>query len=780
MFIRALLKAMLATTALTYAFSDAFAQTANMSTPTTSHDRKTNPVAPKQGPTSEKITVLGRSPIAAAMVNKIPLKSQYAASHISKAEIDKASPVSTIDSLLNTEPSIHATEAGPLGVQNNITFRAFNSAELSQTIDGISLNDPLNGGATNQAEEYNDVLLIPLDVNSIDLYRGINNPANNSYNSLAGTINYDTVMPSTTRSASITGTAGSFGTLGYTATANTGKSYGAADVVSFSQNSSEGWLKYNKDRNQNIYNAITVDTGSSGKIYDVFLYNHNTGEEAYDEPSALIGKYGYDYQSPPSEYNQPLNDTHFLNIVGTTQKLGDLLTVDVKGFFGTDDFTRNAFSNPADQKTGYYVYNSDIEGNSTTFYGEYEQQIGLQPSLTLRLPYNTIKIGGNYTLAHLHSREYFGDTDPVVQVPGVNDVWDEHDTRTEYSLYIQDEIDLLNDKLKITPGVKYLFENSKVNEDAGSYDYPSGGTPSDTAHFTAPTLGVSYEFLPNTVLYGAIGENIEFPTINGLYDNIDGKNAAGEYTNDVEPVHIQPEHVTDYEVGLRYANRPYGFSAALGFYLERFTNTFITQVDPTTQLETTTNGGSSDYKGIEFQLAEDFGEKHLYGQDVGDYTLYLNYAFNDAYYTSSFELASAGNNNSSVTSVSKGQPVALVPQNTLSLGGAWNYHGWQATADANYVTSQYINQLNAGTTSDLREPAYFTLNLGISKTIHLDTDYVKSMKIAFFADNVLNRHYDAFAYAENYTKYSPLNGQAYAAIDEAAPRAFYGSVTLNF
>lgn len=747
--------------------------------PSIQSQKKEDASVPFKRPQEESITVVARNPLAEAMVNKIPLKSQYAASHISKSEIDKASPASTVDSLLNTEPSIHATEAGPLGVQNNITFRAFNSAELSQTLDGISLNDPLNGGATNQSQEYNDVLLIPQDVNSIDLFRGINNPANNSYNSLAGTINYSPVMPSATPSASISGTAGSFDTLGYSAIANSGEYYGVADVASFSQTSSAGWLNYNNDRNQNVYNAVTIDTGSTGNVYDIFLYNHNAGEEAYDVPSTLIQKNGYDYQFPPSEYNQPLSDTHYLNIIGITQSLGSHVTADLKGFFGSDDFSRNAYSNPADQKTGYYVYDSDIKGTSTTFYGQYERQVGLQPSVILRLPFNTVKIGANYTLAHLHSREYYGETDPVIQLPGVNEVWDEHDIRTEYSIYIQDEIDLLNDKLKITPGVKYLYENSKVREDM-SYDYPSGGTVTSSAHFTSPTLGVSYEFLPSTVLYGAIGENIEFPTINGLYDNIDGKNAAGSYTNNIEPLHVQPEHVTDYEVGIRYANRPHGFTAALGFYLERFTNTFITQVDPITQLATTTNGGSSDYKGIELQLAEDFGEKFFQGHDIGDYNLYLNYSYNDAYYTSSFALATVGNNNSSVTSVSKGQPVALVPQDTVSFGGSWNYRGWQATADANYVTSQYINQLNAGTTSDLLEPAYFVLNLGLSKTLHFKSQFVKSMKVAFFADNVLNRHYDAFAYAENYTKYSPLSGKGYAAIDEAAPRAFYGSVTLNF
>lgn len=126
-----------------------------------------------------------------AMRKKIPLKSQYAASHISKVEIEQKSPAATMDTLLNTEPSINATSAGPLGVEQNITFRAFNSAQFSQTFDNVALNDVFNSGATNEASLKNNVLIIPQDIESIDLYRGINNPANNSYNSLAGTINYN-------------------------------------------------------------------------------------------------------------------------------------------------------------------------------------------------------------------------------------------------------------------------------------------------------------------------------------------------------------------------------------------------------------------------------------------------------------------------------------------------------------------------------------------------------------------------------------------------------------
>jgi outer membrane receptor protein involved in Fe transport len=731
----------------------------------------------------------GTGTVAQGLKQKIPLKSQYAASHISKAEIATKSPVATLDSILNTEPSIHATSAGPLGVEQQITFRDFNSAEFTQTFDHISLNDVFNAGATNSASVYNNVLITPLEIQGVELYRGINNPANNSYNSLAGTINYDPVLPSDTMGGSLSGNFGSFDTMGYNAIYNTGKVNGFSNVIGFSRETTKGWLQGDKDSNSNFYDAFNQDIDPIGKIYGLVVYNTNNGEEAYDIPAPLIQALGRNFQYPKSIYNEPLQNTNDLIIFGATQGLGDVATVDLKGFFGADNFTRNAFSNSAYQSTGYYVFNKDVNHTDTTFYGYYGTEAGFQPTVTLDLPYNTITAGANYTLGHLHSREYYSNIDPVPQMPGVNDIWDEHDVRIEYSVYLQDEVDLLNDTLKLTPGVKYLYANSKDTDDAG-YDYPVAGSVSSTAHFISPTVGASYEFIPNTVLYAAYGQNIEFPTIDAYYNNIDGQNAQGNYENNIEPVHLQPEHVNDYEAGLRYSNQPLGFAGALGFYLENFTNTFIESVDPTSQLQTTSNGGSSQYKGIELQLTQDFGHPHYDGNDLGDFAGYLNYSYNDAYFTSNFTISSVGNNNASLSTVHKNDPVALVPRDTVDFGGTWSLDGFGANIDAQYVTSQFINQETAGTPSSLQEPAYFVLNLQVSKTIPVQhLGIVKSIEIALNIDNALDREYDAYAYSETYSTpknppgpYVAPKGSkgAYASIQQAAPRAFYGSVTLKF
>jgi outer membrane receptor protein involved in Fe transport len=749
-------------------------------------------VTPIQG--ISKTTGATGGTIAQAAAAKIPLKSQYSASHISKSEIEQKSPVATFDSILNTEPSINATSAGPLGVQQVITFRAFDSAQFTQTFDGIALNDIFNAGASNEASVKNNVLINGQEIAAVNLYRGINNPANNSYDSLAGTIDYVPVTPSDTRGGTVSGNYGSFNTLGYAATFNTGKIDGASNVIEFSHESTNGWLDGNKDSNSNFYDAFNFDTSPTGKVYANFTYNENNGEEAYDIPSLLIQKFGPNFQYPKGIYNEPLQDTDYLGIVGTTQALNDITTLDVKAFFGADNFQRNAFSNPNYQKTGFYVPNSDVSKTDTTFYGYYGQEVGIQPKVTFALPFNTITVGGNYTLGHLHSIEFYSNTDPTPMIlpytaKGGNDIWDEHDVRTEYSVYIQDEIDLLDDKIKITPGVKYLYANTKDHDDLG-YDYDNAGSVSGTAHYLSPTLGASYEFLPNTVLYGAYGQNIEFPTIDAFYDSVNPEEANGSYFNGTEPVHLEPEHVTDYEAGLRYSNQPIGFNGALGFYLEDFTDTFIDSVDPVTNVDIEQNGGSSTYKGLELQMTEDFGHPHFQGTDLGDFTGSFNYSYNVAVFDSTFKVSTVGENNSaSSTTVTKGTNVALVPRDIVNFGLDWSQDGWGAGGNARYVTSQYVNELS-GVASTLKEPAYATLDLHFSKTLPLvHAGAAKSIKFQFNIDNALDRRYDAYAYEESYNTptgpasiYNAPKGSKvpYISIEEAAPQAFYGSITVAF
>ena len=143
-------------------------------------------------------------------------KSAYTVSHISKKAIEAANnPMMGITNILSQKPSIYVTTSGPNGVRSHIYMRAFNGGQITEEFDGIPLNSLFDGSAQNYASVRNNVPFTLGDVSSVNIYRGINNPSVNSFNSLGGTINFNPLMPSRKFGASIFGGWGSFATTEY-------------------------------------------------------------------------------------------------------------------------------------------------------------------------------------------------------------------------------------------------------------------------------------------------------------------------------------------------------------------------------------------------------------------------------------------------------------------------------------------------------------------------------------------------------------------------------------
>lgn len=738
--------------------------------------------------TPVKIEGISKTGAKAEVARRIPLKAAYAENTISKKAIEYASPAATAQTILNQAPSILATSSGPGGVRTHIQFRAFNSGQFSETYDGVSLNDIFNGGVTNEASIRNNTLITLNDFDGIEIYRGINNPSVNSYNSLGGTINYRPIEPSAQQSVNVGASYGSFDSANYHFTLNSGTLDGVRQILSYQQGYSGGWLNYSKDRNQNIYYGLqAADFGGNGQAYLHFVFDHNQGQTPHTVPLPLIAQYGPSYQFPASYgYSNNIN-SNVLLIVGQKYNYNNI-TLNLKAFFGHETYQRTSYANPLDVQSAsqpyplpnspstsefwlsnpfYPSYNpiaqfgSAVYGTDYHLYGQGASELGLQPSMKIALPHNTVQLGANLTYGYLNSREFWYGNQPVPQINGFNDAWDEHDRRTLGSLYVQDTIKLLSDRLTVIPGIKYLYANTKNFNAYGFYDQP--GSVSDFEHYTSPTIGANLELFKGASVYFAYGQNIKFPGISAYYGDIGLQTSSGAYIT--PPLAVQPEYAKDYETGFRYEHHGFGLSAS--FYKENFQNTFITVTNPVTNISTTTNGGASRYSGVELQLIDYFGTMPS-SLIPGNFSGYFNYSHNTAVFTSSFNSNYAG-------TVNSGQPLANVPANLISSGVIWDWHHWHATANAQYVGRQYLQQQYAGTPTSATQSPYFLLNMSVGKTIPVKLGAVKSLQISLNIDNILNRTY----YTKDYIN-QDYNNNNYNSVLLGAPRAFYGNITATF
>ena len=247
-------------------------------------------------------------------LTRIPMSSAFSASVIGPSAIRFASPMLSVQSLLERTPSVNVRTPAANSVRTNITFRAFSSGQFSETFDGVSINDPFNGGTTNSASTRNNIPLTLNDVDSVNVYRGINNPAVTSYNSLGGTIAFQPRDPSAKAGGSATVGGGSFGTWFYGLTANTGEIGGVRNLVSVSHNSSSGWQDNSGNRNTNVYYAGELPyDGANGTLYAYAIYNTNAGFTPHTVPLPLIQQYGYHYGWPlnwSNSYNKDHGGTY--------------------------------------------------------------------------------------------------------------------------------------------------------------------------------------------------------------------------------------------------------------------------------------------------------------------------------------------------------------------------------------------------------------------------------------------------------------------------------------
>jgi outer membrane receptor protein involved in Fe transport len=721
----------------------------------------------------------------------VPITTAYSESTITAQDVKNLSPVESLQTMLQNQPSVFAYETGPNGVGANIFFRAFNSGQFAETFDGVAINDIFNGGVTGQASTFNSVLFIPANVDSVVLTRGINNPAVNSYNSLGGTINFLPKRPAEDFGGSIGGSYGSFNSYTTQVSLDTGDFHGLKQLIQYDHRESDGFLANTEDRNTNVYYSALYDVPNGNQLSLVGVYDLNNGHEPLEMPTPLLQQDGGFYQYPVNVDNQKARDTEYMVILGYNAKLAPNITFDNKIFGGGQNYLRYSYGNPADSNSkyelpdqaasyDYWIYfpfgptynpktafgskvNGVYPGNAYHFYGYTNFAIGYTPQITFDLPHNTVIVGGNITYGELHSREYWYGALNMPMTPGYNDAWDEHDRRLFVSGYIQDTIKLFDDALSITPGVKYQFASTVDTDDIGFF-YPYGGTDRDKESFVAPTVGVNYKLTDHLAFNFAFGQNIKFPDISAYYNQVPGTTAATPLSP--PPITIKPEHVNDYELGARYQDG--GFAASLDLYREDFSSIFIDSFNPTTYETNVTNGGSARYQGVEVQLSD-----NVKLDSFGDLTGYLNYAYNEATFTSKFTADSLGTGLSDADySVVPGEPMADVPQYLITFGGVWAYNGFRLDAQGRFIGHQYITDDDTGLPDSRTIPSHFLMDVGLAKTFPLKNVgmWGKSVTFSIKVNNLLDKYYYARAYTSEGVEYA----------NPGMPRSVLGRIEVAF
>ncbi|RZD17454.1 MAG: TonB-dependent receptor [Candidatus Acididesulfobacter guangdongensis] len=725
---------------------------------------------------------------AKELKKKVPLKATYTENIISAKTVRNASPMQNAQTILASKPSIDAFSTGPNGMNSTVTFRAFQGDQFSETFDGIPMNNPFNGYATNGADMYNSIPFTLNDISNINIYNGINNPSVNSYNSLGGTINFQPRQPSKHFDASAGIGYGSFDTINWNALINTGSVDGFRQLFAINRQTSGGWEQNVNDQNTNFYYAgiLPYNSGLS-EVSAYLIVNQNAGYQSNEIPLPLLNQYGYDYYFPLNDLYYYNTDMRLNAIIGDKSYISRYMTMSAKAYFTNDNYRDREFNNPnltqyQRNLFGLYdAYASKYNSPQQTYqlYGQITSTFGFTPKIELKLPYdNFVTAGGNvqYSLGHSTSFEAASYNVPeILSGPLQNDNWDEHYNSVMANGYVQDNISLLGGHIHITPGLKYLYQYDSSNDDSTlgySGYYVPAGSISNAGTFLSPTVGINYLPVKHLSFYAAWGRNIKFANIGDYYDSVSQYNrSTGNYIN--LPLVLKPEYVNDYEIGTRYKRN--GFYGMLDFYRENFTNTFISVPVPgiplSAGLDETINGGNSQYEGMEVSLSQHLG--HLL---LGHWTIYGNYSYNQAVFTSTF---TTDNSDGKVTA---GESLGDTPKDMANIGLRWGYKYMhqhiKAHLSSKFVGSYFTNESQTGLPNGMSVPPYFIMNLGVSDYIPVKASGLKGVKVALYVDNIFNREYYPEAYANNYG--NSVYPEGYLSVMPGMPRFVFASATVKF
>ena len=659
--------------------------------------------------------------------------SPFSGSVIGRDVIKHAGPISSIQSILNSSPSVEAFSFGGSGlVRTHLSFRGFNGGQFGETLDGIPLNGLFNGGVTNSASQRNATAFVTPLVESVNVYRGVNDPEHTSIDSLGGSVAYHLLDPAFKRSFGMVYNAGSGGDAIFNTGANAA---GVRAVIGTGTGYYRGFQNDVPDWNHYIYGNLIVPVfHRTGFLRFIYNDDRNNGYVPHDVPNDAIP--GASIATNGIAFQWPVNQTYSYNIAHTNLDLIDFVkqwspevATRLTFFRYLTDYSRTSYTDP----TISYLPNSPfaptfaqgwmngtISSNAADFayhlYHNSDQRLGFVARSTFYTSdKNTLKFGWQYVHGHEESAEYWGPTLGFAPQLTYNDAWDQPGNRNSIVQYAEDTYRA--GKLLVEPGLRFDSVTTESITPFVGYFYSQTFSVGNSYAFFEPSLGLRYRFAKNLVAYMGTGTAYKPPEISAYYNDV-----IDSVTGKVAPLVVQPEQSTDFDLGLRGNTEGYRWSA--GIYRDNFNNTFSQAPAPLSYYENAlgqtpaqaaasvasgaitliTNAGNSRYSGVELgishvRLTPGRGDDGLFG--------FVNASQNAAYYTTAY---TSGSN----SHVNAGTNVPYVPNHLYNIGASFVAPHFSGYADYRIVGAQTIfdNVTAAPSMTQLR--SYRTLDANIT------------------------------------------------------------------
>ena len=601
----------------------------------------------------------------------------------------EALPAQTTDDLLNYVPGVNINRSfGIFSHSATVTMRGLNGQEQGRVlvmIDGIPTNKS-DGGSVN----WN--LLNTDQIERIEVVKG---PGSSLYggNAMGGAINIITKKPTESLKGKASIDYGTYNTmrgqLYLSGRLSDNPEKGLYWNINSYYRQSDGYItasEADQQANPYIVKSDLTEWGTAAKIGCDF--NNNNGLELsllyYDDDR------GQDEKVYQPEGNNREHDSYHIRAKCFGEK--NKLKWNVSLFYLNEDYKRIS-EWLKDDYTFYKVLSKRVD-------------LGALSSLSYDLKNQTITGGIDIKQGSVDAKdEYYTSTDVVYNKGKMNTL----------GLFIQDEINLLDEKLKIIAGLRYDY--AKFFDGGFEIENPTAETTFMLAYHNenlgedywsalSPKLSIQYKFNNNYRIYASYAKGFR----PGVLDDMcrSGRIKGGFKVSDPG---LQPEYINNFEIGAdaRFSNR-----------LRTSLSTYYSLGDDFMYYVNTGDSIDLSYGLRPIIKASNISEVEIYGMEVE-----INYLFTDQIVLNA-NYAYAHSQIKEYKPINANDPVDLsnkylsgTPAHMGSLSMNWRNKIVNTSITAKYRGKRWVNDLNQ--TDDIvlddQYPAYTTVNLKLSRKI---------------------------------------------------------------
>ncbi len=711
---------------------------------------------------------------------------------LDRRQMDVAGPVAGAAQVIALTPGANVTGYGNTGATKyTVTLNGINQGwggyggftgggSLGITFDGVPIVDPASG--LWQSPTIPEMGMIQ----NVTVAYGPGDPANRWYTNIGGSVEFTPVQPSNQAHGDLLLTYGSYDQKNAVFSLGSGLYHGWSTVLSgggglgddFRQGT-DGFSNPSKDF---ALNSKTLKTFNSSSFEIGGYFAHSGGYRAQVIPTTANPNITITGQPGDLMYSQQTSGYYSSLPYDSYNKYdtNEMGLIYARANIHLDD-------NTTLRNLSWYMHIARLHDRLNDVYSLGPQQneyndphtetIGDQISLTRRLPWNTVTVGGYYLHSLYNSRNNFYNPADGGGINTVNiggKIRSSYFNQDDYAISLQDNINPIS-FLHIIPGIRYVgFQTGYSSAALQDFSFAPGvllsthclinqtsapGNVKDQGASCAdqqnrsgvePSIDMSIRATPWLAFYGGFEEALRSPQMGGgggMFQSVDPASyhlSRQEYTQAGFKVHFE---------GSGWRN---GLLFGASYYHQYYANQ---EIDVgLANGDTVSANGTSAYQGINLFIDDDpVNHLHLFANGNIESAKYTNYVTGGVSYN--------------------GAPVPYVPASMMNVGAYYELTPRkglviQPTAAFQFVGTQHLFDNTTVAPSSQTMAAYGTVNLGVKIPFRF-------FELEMTALNVLNRKYNEYAYISSGGYFGTPNA-GYTLAYPAAPFTIYGGVRFHF